>query len=178
MYNDELDDIFSQKSAIDSFLQDTESRHASVRKVLTSDRSDDIDLTQKPGSRVAFRTTLRSLLTYDDAPAQGLEGTVVLVKTAMGKTTNYEDRLFILWDDGKFRSIRAEHLKKASKAFKQANSYRMVVGNMMDLSSMFVTAGGDELIHKATKDLWSFHQENGQYVIDRLFDDNGKPVKV
>jgi len=41
-----------------------------------------------------------------------------------------------------------------------------------------VTGSRDELVHKATKDLWSFREDGGQFVIERLFNDSGDPLKV
>jgi hypothetical protein len=60
-----------------------------------------------------------------------------------------------------------------------ANSYRLVVSAMGDLSDFLHTAGGgDELIHKSSKDLWKLSKTNGEYVIERLFDETGSPLKV
>ena len=46
----------------------------------------------------------------------------------------------------------------------------------------FVTVASDEkegeLIHKSTQDLWSFHKEGEDYVLERLFSDSGEPLKV
>ena len=36
----------------------------------------------------------------------------------------------------------------------------------------------EELVHKATKDLWSFKKDGDNYVIERLFDESGNPLKV
>jgi len=49
------------------------------------------------------------------------------------------------------------------------------------VSAFFTPASSgnnDELVHKATKDLWSFHQDGDNYVIERLFDETGEPLKV
>jgi hypothetical protein len=136
------------------------------------------------GKRVAFVTNLGSVLTYPDVPDEGVEGTVVTVRTAGGDRTSLDERVFVLWDDGQFRSILAEHLRPAKSSRKQANAVRIVTADLGDLSSFFQPAGGlvgtksDDLVHKATQDLWSFRQEGGQFVIERLFNEDGNPLKV
>lgn len=139
-----------------------------------------IDPDQKAGTRVRFVANLGSVLTYADIPDPDMEGTVVTVKTADGITTNQEGRLFVQWDDGKFRPIMAEHLR-LTKGSKRSNSVRMVVADLGDISAFFAPAASgrnDELVHKATKDLWSFRQDGDNYVIERLFDETGEPIKV
>lgn len=131
------------------------------------------------GTRVRFVANLGSVLTYPDIPGPKVEGTVVTVRTGSGNQTSQDGRVFVLWDDGQFRSILAEHLRLAGVLSKRAQTMRMVVADLGDITAFFTpTAGRDELVHKATKDLWAFRQTGGQYVIERLFDDTGKPLKV
>lgn len=143
-----------------------------------------LPLPVEAGKRVRFVANLGSVLTYPDVPDEGIEGTVVTVRTAGGDHTSLDERVFVLWDDGKFRSILAEHLRPARTNRKQARTVRIVTADLGDLSSFFAPAGGmvgvksDDLVHKATKDLWSFRQEGGQYVIERLFNEDGNPLKV
>jgi hypothetical protein len=42
----------------------------------------------------------------------------------------------------------------------------------------FLKVGNNTLVQKATRDLWSLSQSENGYVIERLFDDNGKPLKA
>ena len=131
------------------------------------------------GRRVSFITNLDAVLTYDSFPDPGTRGTVVKVRTGSGDTTIADGRVFILWDDGKMRPIFARHLKSAPG--KTASNVRRVVADLGDLSSFFTpTAAGDELVHKATKDLWALTGAgDGQgYVLERLFQEDGKPLKV
>lgn len=135
------------------------------------------------GTRVRFVTNLGSVLTYPDVPGEGVEGTVVTVRTAQGDATSQDGRVFILWDDGTFRGIQSEHLRRAKSSRKQARTVHIRTSNLGDLSAMFSPAvggqgGSDDLVHKATKDLWSIHQDGGQYVIERLFTEDGAPLKV
>lgn len=129
------------------------------------------------GKRVAFVTNLDSVLTYDSFPDPGTAGTVVRVRTGAGDTTTLEGRVFVLWDDGQMRPILANHLKGAPS--KTANNVRKVVADLGDISSFFTpTTAGDELVHKATKDLWSLKQDGDNFVLERLFQEDGKPLKV
>lgn len=42
----------------------------------------------------------------------------------------------------------------------------------------FTRLSAETLIHKSDKDLWSIQKEaDGQFYIERLFDDNGHPLK-
>ena len=130
------------------------------------------------GTRVRFVANLGSVLTYDDIPGDGVLGTVVTVKTSSGNVTSHEGNAFVLWDDGVFRSILADHLRAAKG--KTASTVRIVTANLGDISSLFGAARSapDELVHKATKDLWSFRKDGEQFVLERLFSDTGKPLKV
>ncbi|MFA6235283.1 MAG: hypothetical protein WC824_14000 [Bacteroidota bacterium] len=155
------------------------SQYTSMRALTDKAREQSsLALPVNAGTRVAFLANLGSVLSYSDVPHPACEGTVVTVKTANGPATYQGSDVFFLWDDSNFRVIRAEHLKLGSPR-KTANNFRMVVSDLGDISSMFVNAGsGDDLVHKATKDLWSCHKDGGNYVIERLFDDTGKPLKV
>ena len=140
-----------------------------------------LNLPVEAGTRVAFQANIGSVLTYDDCPGDQMGGTVITVKSAGGKVTHQDGRVFISWDDGVFRPILAEHLRLAKDNKKTASSVRMVVANLGDISNLFsvVSSGSsDELVHRATKDLWSFRQDGAQFVIERLFNTNGEPIKV
>lgn len=133
------------------------------------------------GTRVSFVSNLESMLTYPDCPDPGTNGTVVTVRTGSGDRTTEGDHVFVLWDDGKFRAMVAHHLQQEGTS-RTANSVRMVVSDFGDISSFFSpasgTGNGDDLVHKATQDLWALKQEGGQYVIERLFNEDGNPLKV
>ena len=139
-----------------------------------------LKLSVDAGTRVRFLSNVGSILTYDSVPGKGIDGTVITVKTGTGNTTNLDGRVFVLWDDGKCRGILAEHLRPASVASKRASVYRMVVADLGDLTAFFSkSASGEsnELVHKSTQDLWAFHQDNDQFVIERLFDETGEPLR-
>ena len=57
-------------------------------------------------------------------------------------------------------------------------SEKRKVASMGDLSDFF-RISSETLVHKAQKDLWRISENNGQVVIERLFDPNTKePIKV
>jgi hypothetical protein len=185
MSNDFWEDMgnaFVVESAIDTHLQGRELQGASttsMRELTDKARAEAALAPQPAGTRVAFKSNLGSLLTYKDCPEPDLGGTVVLVKTGEGKTTHLDGNMFVLWDDGVFRSIRAEHLRLAGVSRKTAQRFRVVVSNLGDLSGLFAVAGqSDELVHKATQDLWSLKKDGDNFVIERLFNETGKPLKV
>lgn len=183
----DMNEVYAVESAIDHHLMDHEldgEHFQQVRKLTEKDRkANALSLPVDAGARVSFITNLGSLLTYSDPPDEGLEGTVVTVRTAQGDTTFQDERVFVAWDDGQFRAILAEHLRRAKGNRRQARNVRLVLADIGDLSQFFVPAGGvsrkaDDLVHKATKDLWSFRQEGKNFVIERLFQENGEPLKV
>ena len=93
--------------------------------------------------------------------------------------TNHDNRVFVKWDTGEFCPMDATHLRRVAGT-KQAQAVQLRVSNLGDISELFATAGSKEgdLVHKATEDLWSVSKEGDQFVISRLFDDSGEPLKV
>jgi len=179
---EEMRSAFTVDSAIDTVLQEQSlegPRSTSMRSLTDKGKAANaLSLPQHSGTRVRFVANLGSVLTYDDIPGDKMEGTIITVKTAEGHINHRDGRVFVLWDDGQFRPILAEHLRRAPRKTRVANVVRMA-GSLGDLSSLFgSTSRDDELVHRATKDLWAFREERGQYVIERLFDDTGKPLKV
>ena len=53
---------------------------------------------------------------------------------------------------------------------------RVRVASLQDLSG-FTRVAADTLIHKSQQELWSLQKEGDKFYIQRLFDDNGTPVK-
>jgi hypothetical protein len=130
------------------------------------------------GTRVAFSGGLSALLSYPDPPEKGETGTVVMVRTAMGDATEQDGMVFVKLDSGRLAALHRDHLRRAPTATRTAQAYRMTVA-MGDLTDFMKSAGGgDDLIHKATKDLWKLSKSGGEFVIERLFDETGKPLKV
>lgn len=177
--------------SMDSFLADAQDdlliekelqgHHATALQALTDKGRADaaIPLTTDAGTRVSFISNVGSLLTYAECPEPGSEGTVVTVRTAVGDTTHHANRLFVKFDDGIFMAVDRVHLRTVASK-KQATNFRRVVSSLGDLSEFLISAGSkqSELVHKSTQDIWSFHMDGDNYVIERLFDDSGEPLKV
>lgn len=55
--------------------------------------------------------------------------------------------------------------------------HRRRVASIADLKQ-FIRVAEDTLIHRSEKELWALRKEaDGKYFIERLFDDNGEPLK-
>ena len=180
----DMQSAFVRKSSIDRHLEGRElegSYSTSMRDLTDAGRqANSLRLPQDAGTRVRFAMNIGAILTYDDIPADRMEGTIVTVRTGSGDTTHMDGSAFVLWDDGKLRAIGAEHLRLAKASGKKASAVRMHVADLNDISFSFALRVGheDDLIHKATKDIWSFHKDGDGYVIERLFNDAGGPLKV
>lgn len=148
----------------------------------------------KAGTRVSFTGTLGAYLSEENPPSDGAQGEVVNVRSANGDVTSHLDKVFVKWDDGEFRPVHATFLRKVKKAAARKanirygdptsalgtiplNVNRIKVGSLGDLTSFLKVAEGT-LVHKSTKDLWSFAKDaDGGLVVSRLFDDTGEPLK-
>ena len=189
----EMQDAFvaGDETFIEAYLRGTPfegEQFTSVRELAEVTRQKNaLELPVDAGTRVRFMANIGSVLTYKDPPADKMGGTVITVRTAQGDDTSQDGRVFVKWDDGKFRSILAGHLRVGKLNKRRANSVRRVVADLGDLSNFFAprsmtlgaeALGSDDLVHKATDDLWSFRQEGDNYVIERLFTEGGEPLKA
>jgi hypothetical protein len=167
----------------------------SVRHLTDKHReANTFQLPVEAGTRVSFSGTLGAYLSEENPPREGAEGEVVNVRSANGDVTSHNGKVFVKWDDGDFRPIHAEFLRKAEKKkAKQASVRhgdptnilgripagvnRIRVASLGDLTT-FLKVADNTLIHKSTKDLWSFSKDaDGGLVVSRLFDDTGEPLK-
>lgn len=167
----DFNSLFGKTSSVDVYLgQSGRSKKASQGLTLPVD----------PGTRVQFASTLSAGLSYANPPNGGAKGTVVLTKIGKLKTTSADGRVFVAWDDGVFRDIRAEDLRLAGINHKRASTVVYRASSLGDISALFAVSktASDELVHRATQDLWAFRKESDGYIIERLFDDTGKPLKV
>jgi len=98
----------------------------------------------------------------------------------MGTTTHHEGQVFVKWDSGDFGSFYPKDLLPASARTRTSSGdFRRVVASLSDLDDFLrVASTGSDLIHKATKDLWSLKKDEEGYAIERLFDNTGNPLKV
>jgi hypothetical protein len=166
-------------SSLDSHLSGMNVDNSAMR-LLTDDgrAAAGLALPASAGTRVKFVTNIGSVLSYPDPPSSETEGTVVMVRTAEGDLTSQGGMVFVKWDDGRFMAMDREHLRGAS-AHKMASSFVKRTSSLGDLTGFLAYGSSNELVHKATKDLWSFEQgDGGEFVISRLFAETGEPLKV
>lgn len=169
--------MHKEASSLDAHLSGARSRTEGVRGLTDKLRAANaLSLSAPAGTRVAFADNLGAVLSYPDPPVGGSEGTLVTVRTASGDTTHTDSLMFVKWDDGAFLPVHHEHLRRASDT-RVASSFSFRAASLGDLTD-FMKSGGDDLIHKATKDLWSVNKVGDEYVIARLFDETGTPLKV
>ena len=129
------------------------------------------------GTKVKFVANLGTVLAYDDIPDPNTIGTVVAVRSAGGDVTEFNGFVFTQWPDGKVRQIDARHLRFVEGPTTKTASQRKRVASLGELDG-FLKVSSDTLVHKSTRDLWSYREEGGEFVIERLFQDNGQPLKV
>ena len=174
-------DVEGVSDTVNMFLDEGVDKEASDRTIRElTDRSREeksLSLPVEDGTRVRFVANLGTVLSMADAPENNATGTVVNVKSASGFVTSHEGRVFVKWDDGQFRTIHATHLRKLDKKTTTRTSHSVRVSSLGDLSD-FLRIGTDTLIHKATKDIWSFTKDEEGYTITRLIGEDGKPLKV
>lgn len=130
----------------------------------------------KSGSRVMMSQNTGTLLTYDFLPEPTTQGTVVKVRTSEGDTISHEGRFFIKWDSGELTAVLPEHLEMSRQ--KLSSAVRMNVRTAFDLQDFMKSSSDNELVHKASRDLWKMSKDGDQIIIERLFDEDGEPLKV
>lgn len=73
--------------------------------------------------------------------------------------------------------IDALFQREASTPQVKTASHRMRVASLKDLSG-FTRTSAETLIHKSNRDLWALKKDsNNNLYVERLFDDNGSPLK-
>lgn len=160
--------------SVDGFLggRSIEADFASVQALTDRGReANALSLPVAEGTKVSFIGNLGSVLAYADPPRPKATGTVVTVKSAGGPVTANDGLVFVKWDDGRFRPTHAAHLRLAPESNRQLR-----VASLGDLTE-FMKFSTDTLVHKATKDLWSFKRDGETFLLERLFDDTGDPLK-
>ena len=164
----------SSASSIDSHFSDSSESFVSVRGLTDKMRSaNSLPLPIEAGTKVVFAGGLGAYLTYEDCPPKNAQGEVVLVRSANGGITHHEGKVFVKWDDGKLRTIHAEHLRLAND--KRALTFK--TSSLDDLTQFLKKAEG-KLVNTSTNDLWSYSKDaEGNFVVERLFDDEGEPLK-
>lgn len=62
------------------------------------------------------------------------------------------------------------------RAKKASAPRRIKIGSLQQLEG-FQRVAADTLIHKSTQELWAIRKDGEDYTIERLFQDNGQPLK-
>ena len=165
-------------SSIDQFLSGAVDTTLKPKKLAEQNSVLHVAFPVATGTRVQFAANLEAALTYSTMPADKTAGVVVTVRTASGDTNTHEGRVFVAWQDGSFGSFYPQHLRYASNT-RTAKAVVRRVASLGDLSDfMRSKEASSELVHKATRDLWSFKKDGDHYVLERLFSDEGEPLKV
>lgn len=68
-------------------------------------------------------------------------------------------------------------IERAERSVLAGKQSRVVVASIRDLVP-FMRVSSDTLVHKSNRDLWALRKESdGNFYIERLFNDNGSPLK-
>jgi len=178
----EEDIQWGDTGAIDHILQGRTIDGASttaIRELTEQSRAANaLKLPVVAGTRVSFQHNLGSVLAYAELPED--EGTVVTVRSAAGDVTVHDGMVMVAWDDGNFLPVSPEHLRLAPDNLQRAGNVRLSFIEFGGVSNLFdqVRIGSTDLVHKATKDLWSMSEGEDGFVIERLFSEDGNPLKV
>lgn len=152
----------NKTASIDSVLEESNIRDlVHVKQAKVSSLVD--------GARV-YAHHNNGLIIPGNLPPQGTKGTVVAVNTMSGRKTAMDGQVFVKWDtNNKITQAPLTNVRLASKRVSSLEGFFVVAGTNLE----------GELVHKSSKDLWSVKLgEDGKYDIERMFDDNGEPLKV
>lgn len=152
----------NKTASIDSVLEESSIRDlVHVKQAKTSSLVD--------GARV-YAYHNNGMIIPGNLPSQGTKGTVVAVNTMSGRKTAMDGQVFVKWDNSnKITQAPLTNVRLASKRVSSLEGFYVVAGTNLD----------GELVHRSSKDLWSVKLgDDGKYDIERLFDDNGEPLKV
>ena len=131
------------------------------------------------GMRVVAHTN-NGVVIPGQLPTSGTKGTVVSVKTATGDVTSLDGEVFVKFDGrNKIDRIPANFLRVASMKVSSLDEHFIVLSGPNLSASFMSQAGESTLVHKSTQDLWSMKvSDDGSFDVERLFDDNGDPLKL
>jgi hypothetical protein len=153
--------------------------HRSVQHITEHGRKK-TKTTYSSGSRVTYRGNAGDLVPYVSDLRMGQTGTVVTVLSKEGNhITERDGRVFVKWDTGSFIPVNAHHLKRSRNRIASTFQIRSASIDAFLGDFMRVANRENELVHKATHDLWALSDSgDGQFVVSRLFTEDGEPVKV
>jgi len=134
----------------------------------------------KEGTRVVVNTN-NGVVIPTQVPLSGTKGTIVAVKTATGDVTSMGGEVFVKFDTrgSKIDRVPSEFLQIASMKVSSLDEHFILLSGPSLMAHSLFAEDKTALVHKSTKDLWSVKlAEDGSYEIERLFDDDGNPLKV
>jgi len=173
------DDFFSQISFASSKTASLDAvMNTDIRDLTTRGKKSSRLPSFREGVRVAAHTN-NGVLIPNTLPMAGTKGTIVKVKTANGDVTSYEGGVFVQWDGrgAKIDRVEPQFLRVAAMKVSSLDDFIVLSGPSLMLTAAAETTG--ELVHKSTQDLWSVRvSDDGSFDIERLFDENGDPLKV
>jgi hypothetical protein len=132
---------------------------------------------------VIYANHNNGLILPPNMPEHNTKGVVVGVQTMSGIKTAMDGVVFVKWQ-GSERITQAPvtNIRLASKRVANLDGFAFATPNLLKGTHMAVqnlVASKDVLVHKATKDLWSMKvSDDGSFDIERLFDDDGNPLKI
>lgn len=131
------------------------------------------------GQRVKLAPSLGYMLSARRLPDPQARGSIVCVKTARGEVSAMgRQGFFTAWTDGKFLELPPDILRALRGAdydpalARRVANLEEVVGQEYALSA----SSPQELIHKATRDLWAYQKIDGEFRLCRLFSYDGNPL--
>jgi len=159
---------------------------SSMDNLLGTDTSDLVDrVRQRKSERAKYADGTRvyafvnnGLIIPSGFPRAGSKGTVLAVRTASGEVTGLDGDVFVRWDGReKIESVPSAFLRKASVKVSNLDDFVFLSGNAT--MQAFASEEDNQLVHKATKDLWTVKiGDDGSFDVERLFDEDGNPLKI
>lgn len=105
--------------------------------------------------------------------------------TGEGEEQTFSDRVYVYASeangDNRMQSVDKKMVHKVvtaalNKGLTVNDQYKVKVASLADLYS-FERLGSDKLVHKSSNELWEISvDKDGSTVIEKQFDDNGKPI--
>lgn len=125
------------------------------------------------GTRVKLSSSIESMLMYPNIGGD-VFGTIVRPK----RDPSSQRTAFVKWDNGDIFEMENRYLSRVGEGI---NGNYIKLGGKLSNSTMsdFVkstkTDGG--VIHLSTNDLWGVRKQGSEFVLERMFDNNGFPIK-
>jgi len=173
----------SATASMDGFLAGKKmgSSFESVRGVVG--KEEEIPKNASVGTRVVFKGGSGVSLVFKMVPKIGMTGTIVetqeqgssKIRNARAHLEGRETPLNVRWDDETQGLMYPSYMRLAKEAPKK--KARVIRVASLQYLSQFMKVAENTLIHKSTKELWSMRSEEGGFVIERLFDASGDPLK-